>query len=125
MGEIYERATFVIIWLGPDHERQASANFTALHAASWNKTTEGARKARLVMQQILRCEWFTRLWVVQEALMAIIATFHWGDATMNYADFQTHAYNFSQQGPHDLPMWVGEMKNTEGTKTRINFDVLE
>lgn len=125
MGEIYERATFVIIWLGPDHKGQASANFATLHAATWLKTPEGAREARLAMQKILQCEWFTRLWVVQEALMAIRATLYWGDATLNYADFQKHAHKFNQQGPHNLPMWVGEMKNTEGSKTRTILHVLE
>lgn len=125
MGEIYERATFVVIWLGPDHEGQAAANFATLHAASWNKTAEDAREAHLAIQKILRCEWFTRLWVVQEALMAIRATLYWGDATMNYAEFQSHAHDFNQQGPHNLPMWVGEMKNTEGTRTRTILHVLE
>lgn len=125
MGDIYETATFVIIWLGPDLRGIAAASFAALHTATWQRTPESVQAARLAMQHILQCEWFQRLWVVQEALMAIRATLTWGDANMIYADFQPHALAFNQQGPHELPMWAGEMRDIEASRTRTILHVLE
>ena len=125
MGSIYEAARNVIIWLGPDHHGQAAAAFAALNAATWLKTPECLQEARSAMHKILQCEWFERLWVVQEAIMAWRATLHWGDETMEYADFQQHARTYNQQAPHNQPMWVGEMHNAEASNTRTIMHVLE
>lgn len=112
MGSIYKAALSVVIWLGPDYEGQAAARFASLDTAVWLKTPEKIQEARYAMQRILKCEWFERLWVVQEAFMARRATINWGDATMEYSHFQEHARTYNQQGPHNQPMWVGEMLQT-------------
>ena len=106
MGEIYASAASVLIWLGPDHLKEASDCFDLIH----NTTTtlsdmisrhgsvsgfppispespslcSDAEKWKMV-QRMMDLEWFNRVWVLQEVGLARSAVLLYGSSTIDWA----------------------------------------
>jgi hypothetical protein len=77
-GRIYTSAAKVIIWLGPDTTGSAQAAFTILrnHQSLSNiRTTDHVAP----LFELSRCDYFKRIWVIQEAMLAVSGTVIWGD----------------------------------------------
>lgn len=84
MGKIYSRAERVLIWLGPDKHHEAKEVFRLAMEASQILVRIQSSEMRHAMIQLVDCDWFRRLWVVQEFLLSKSARFHWGVA---FCDF--------------------------------------
>lgn len=84
MQQIYSRAQTVHIWLG-ESAPQTPAVFDAL-----KKVTAGASLEALVsnsvivqgLQDFAQCAWWSRLWVLQEAVLASKPLLHWGKSSI-------------------------------------------
>lgn len=102
MGQVYENATQVHIWLGPDEDGIAQDLFDLIK--NWirllKEYKEPSRVPHTVTKSDLYTElnrglylaklmdrpWFSRVWVVQEVALSKKAKLYWGDATMDFAD---------------------------------------
>lgn len=91
MGDIYGRATQVLIDLGPAAAQDTSAVASFLKAVGKLSARMSSdrleRDARLHSLQTLFAQpWFQRVWVVQEAARAQRATVLWGDVQIHWDD---------------------------------------
>lgn len=85
MGDIYRKTDHVLVWLGLDLDHQAHEIFR------WIKQTSLDRKIvqlddaeRHPVEDIFRrCEWFSRLWVVQEVMLPRFGHVYWGSARID------------------------------------------
>ena len=96
MARIYIRAKSVLVWLGPDPERRAKAIFSMARNPSQTSTREGYQALKESTRVILRCEYFTRLWVVQEVHLAESALSLWGEEETHY-DFLKQPLEYVSQ----------------------------
>ena len=99
MARIFSRAHRVLVWLGPSfatHEKKTKACEDAmdfideiLNLASFDAKVKDEKSppkwAALV--ELMRCDWFSRRWVIQELALARDATLHYNDKEVNWADF--------------------------------------
>jgi hypothetical protein len=65
MGEIYQKATEVLVWLGPAADGSMKA-MTAIHSLDFREI----EKNQHALRTLFRRPYWTRLWVVQEILMS-------------------------------------------------------
>lgn len=65
MGEIYSRATEVLIWLGPGRTPRAAERIPKIEVLSLL-----SREDTFAMQYVWKNPWFERTWVVQESSLA-------------------------------------------------------
>jgi len=99
MGTIYQRAENVLIWLGPDEEGEAEECLNLIDATanevsnaiklygSWaaipQLSVDGVHGWENLpwasLDRMLQLPWFSRLWVIQEVLLATSALVHYGD----------------------------------------------
>ncbi|RDW69991.1 hypothetical protein BP5796_08388 [Coleophoma crateriformis] len=90
MGDIYKEATKVIVWLGVETEQSRSAadSIRHLYDMRWTWDTDDDlqfRKLRTsnqvdwaAVQNLLLLPWWTRVWTLQEFLLAKKLVFYWG-----------------------------------------------
>ena len=75
MGEIYRRASRVLIWLGPKGHGgdYAMETLSSLSLENIKHTNEAITNSRFWddMLVLLRREWLSRVWVLQEVVMAV------------------------------------------------------
>jgi hypothetical protein len=102
MGLIYRHATNTVIWLGDDGSDNPSIAFNTLDRVnsrlelSFQQVTPEDFKRLLLpeaedaawreVRQLFRRPWFTRLWVIQEALLSINLYVKCGNATIAWED---------------------------------------
>lgn len=107
MNSIYARASRVVVWLGTDEAGDANGAFRALCALANSKgaSAQYSTKSQTctppacevfypkkdnfdLCSQVMRffCQtWYTRLWVLQEIVLAQDAIFVWGDCSISWA----------------------------------------
>lgn len=85
MGTICSRAERVLVWLGPDKHREAATVFRLAMGAYQLPIRVKSTEMRHAMIQMVDCDWFRRLWVVQEFLLSKAARFYWGTS---FCDFE-------------------------------------
>lgn len=85
MASIYSRAKTVRIWLGPGGGSEVE---TFLHAVEDGKVLEllisGEKKCVDGFKKVMSSSWWSRLWVLQEALLAKNAVVHFGDRSISW-----------------------------------------
>ena len=99
MARIYSKAHRVLIWLGPSASTLESSikkceeavDFIdeILSLASFDakvKDEESTSKWDALVE-LMRCDWFSRRWVVQELALARDATLHYNGKVINWKDF--------------------------------------
>lgn len=82
MGRVYSTASKVLIWLGRKDEGGSICG-ELRKAAKMDLTgccsiVSLSHSCLAAVKQMVRCEWFTRLWIVQECLLSIRTSFSWG-----------------------------------------------
>lgn len=106
MGEIYASATRVLIWLGPDHDQEAHECFKLIkdttatltdmiskygdvslipQISSKNSSICSDPQKWDVVQRLMKLEWFSRVWCLQEAGLARSAVLLYGNCVLNWA----------------------------------------
>ncbi|KAF2247431.1 HET-domain-containing protein [Trematosphaeria pertusa] len=102
MGTIYTGAKEVIVWLGPDNNKNAYKTFSFFETdimvdepaqiiTAFNQLcpVEYDHRSReygemLLVKMMVECEWFERLWVVQEVALARCAVAVWGTEEIDF-----------------------------------------
>lgn len=92
MASIYSRAHRVLVWLGAGNVKCIEAlGFIReiLNLASFEALIKDEKSAPkwAALVELMRCEWFSRRWVVQELALAHDATLHYGSDHVNWKDF--------------------------------------
>ena len=92
MAKIYGNAHRVLIWLGSGSEKcEKALSFIneILDLASFDAlvTDEKSPPKWAALVELMRCDWFSRRWVVQELALAKDATIHYSDREINWKNF--------------------------------------
>jgi hypothetical protein len=90
MGQIYSAAQRVLVWLGPDPRLEAKRIFGLSADPKQTSTLEGVRDLREALKILVRCKWFSRLWVVQECLLARSKLCMWGNEEIDFDYLRFH-----------------------------------
>jgi hypothetical protein len=117
MGLVYSKAQRVVVWLGPDPLNKAAETFATLRRKRDLDITDSERAA---VGEMLKCEWFTRLWVVQEVILARHADFFWGEETIPLKKVRLSAHLFNWMKHHEEAIWIGEIQSQ-----KRNWDFIE
>jgi hypothetical protein len=107
MREIYSEAKEVIAWLGPDPSKRAQGCFDILRKKRDLKCTQSVAAA---LSELVTSEWFSRLWVVQELILARDAVFVWGDQSISAKIVQLNARGWNRGAPRYEAIWIGELR---------------
>ncbi|KAK3986013.1 heterokaryon incompatibility protein-domain-containing protein [Cladorrhinum sp. PSN332] len=104
MGEIYSAAEEVIIWLGDEQQDVGTlrafqrwdelvlSRDRAEHEDEWrNALKETAKSCRTGTDRILSLEYWTRVWIVQEVVLAAKARVMCGSVSLSLDEFQSKA----------------------------------
>lgn len=105
MGQVYSTARRVLIWLGPDIDCKAGRIFAMASDPGHTSTKQGIELMREALTELLRCEWFSRLWVVQEYHLARSAHCMWGDEHID-SSYLLHAIRAAFRTDEGCPLWV-------------------
>ncbi|KAI1078369.1 heterokaryon incompatibility protein-domain-containing protein [Whalleya microplaca] len=94
MKEIYAQACRVLVWLGPGDDKSLLALDTLSRFATDDGTTNGSktynqlasnRPERIsALQQMVQKAWFSRVWVIQEVVVAREVHVHCGHVMVNW-----------------------------------------
>lgn len=87
MDRVYSGAEGVLIWLGTDPGNEAEEVFSKLtdyvtFGSRWDNFSNEQPAAIAMTNRILKSEWFSRVWVVQEFVLARNVLFLWGNAQL-------------------------------------------
>jgi hypothetical protein len=87
MAEIYHHSDEVLIWIGPDKRGIAKSTFDLLRKTrfqfdSLRQTLSSSDWRRLIY--FFASEWFRRVWIFQEAVLARSAYFCWGTEQIHW-----------------------------------------
>ena len=95
MDKIYSRVARVLIWLGPANDGTRSAMQFVPKLVDLDKVghfatngDEGNVQAWMDFLHLMRREWFSRRWVVQELALAQEAVMLCGEDEVNWIDFR-------------------------------------
>jgi hypothetical protein len=135
MDRIYSEAKNVCVWLGEKTEDSGSAlHFInqVVMVADFDSLVKNPKNSNnwMALSSLMKREWFSRRWVVQEITLARTATIYCGDASVDWADFavavslfesvETEARSISrtiqQSGPSGMPDLLGEIRSLGATR---------
>ena len=126
MGLVYENCAAVHIWLGPDVKGIAKDLFEVIQG--WtrclNEYKEPSTVSRKITQsdlckdpergsklaELMKQDWFSRVWVVQEVALAEIHHLHWGDETLDFS-YLIELACFSDGSPNAIHLMGGDNAN--------------
>jgi hypothetical protein len=99
MGNIYKKATTVLIWLGSVPSEVAFEAFELCATMSeGSELPEPSSPKWMSFLTLARCKWFTRLWTLQEIVLARSATLLWGDQDIEWSRIENAIHTFRTQG---------------------------
>ncbi|RSL38283.1 hypothetical protein CEP53_014998 [Fusarium sp. AF-6] len=107
MGKIYSGAQKVHIYLGNNvDDRTASEAFFVLNSAHGFSMRHGSWA--MSVKTLFAQTYFSRMWVIQEVLLAKSAQLYWGTATVRWkALSEGHLEEFKKAGiDDDIPDWI-------------------
>jgi len=98
MTQIYSGAGEVLVWLGSDAGHDGSQAFQAVQILATDplsgdnlvRDAQGGVTIQL-LNKIIRCPWFHRMWTIQELGLAKSATLIWDESRTSWANL-THAF---------------------------------
>lgn len=83
MGDIYTAAKKVHIWLGNDSIDDARRAFSVIKQAELRNEWEPSRDEVSLLNKFFRRAWFSRRWIIQEAVLAHEARLHCGPCSLS------------------------------------------
>jgi hypothetical protein len=116
MREIYSCATMVHVWLGAESRRSREA-FTFLRRIKNNggfiefhldaDSVQYGREAEWeVFSEMCNFEYWTRVWVVQEIILAERITIHCGEDSIDWDTFSAVRHQFANASEYQYPMGI-------------------
>ena len=100
MCNIYSSARRVLVWLGPDPELKARRIFNMALNPSQAATVEGFQDWKAAVADLSGCQWFSRLWVVQEYLLARSRICMWGDEEIDFDYLRVPLHSVLMENGH-------------------------
>jgi hypothetical protein len=120
MGKIYNQATRVLVWLGPDQDHDASRVFNIISERNkqWDSRLEQLGSVQAVFEEHdksidttepktysnlankMNLPWFKRLWVIPEVASAKRATVHLGDSEIEWSMVMKYCSWFYRRGEY-------------------------
>lgn len=88
MGEIYRNARAVVIWLGQGDSNVEDA-INKLSELSRAPLVQDPKVYQLALERVVRLEYFSRRWIIQELVMNHDATLLYSNASISWIRFQT------------------------------------
>ncbi|KAF2258937.1 HET-domain-containing protein [Lojkania enalia] len=85
MGEVYSKARQVLIWLGPGNNETTKAFELLTNGRHVNVKSKSVKRA---FTGLLRRPWFTRVWVIQEAVLNATVLMACGESTIPFDLFE-------------------------------------
>jgi len=92
MARIYNCAATVSIWLGEDHGEAKNAFELAAEIMNYKKFDKMFQDPHKMaawrdLTTIMRADWFSRRWIIQEIALSRNATIHCGEHSLHWDDF--------------------------------------
>ena len=135
MADIYRNANLTWIWLGEgsSHSEIAMDFIATFQPDIGNR--EGSKIHQIAMADFMQRRWWSRIWVVQEALLSRRPVFHYGNKTLELAPLLQYMSTGKDQvsrptgHPKVLPItprqpFVGFLLGWHDYKEQIENDVL-
>lgn len=121
MGNIYARASQVLVWLGKSNDLTEIA-FDTLTRFAANDGTEDARlirrslqdsmaERRVALQRFLLCPYFERSWVIQEVVSARTAVVVCGESRISFDDLHRGLYRATGSGYFPFSRYTAQISN--------------
>ena len=100
MARIYSRAHRVLVWLGHGNQKCEKAmdflhDILNLQSFDAMVKDENSPIQWDALVQLMRCDWFSRRWVVQELALAKNATLHYNKKEIKWKDFASAIAKFA------------------------------
>lgn len=111
MGNIYSSARCVLVWLGPDPELKARRIFNMALNPGQAATVEGFKDLKAAVADLSACQWFSRLWVVQEYLLARSRICMWGDEEIDFDHLRGPLYSVPMANGH-ATHWINLQRHS-------------
>ena len=92
MGRTYSNAEGVLVWLGEEFRGWAQGEFQSFVTRSSPRFVSQVD----TLANILKFSWFSRVWVLQENLLARQAIFVWGAEHLPSVRLQEYAWTYSR-----------------------------
>ncbi|KAK1687703.1 heterokaryon incompatibility protein-domain-containing protein [Colletotrichum godetiae] len=120
MFEIYSKCSNCLMWLGEvdllegklslDVARYGLEFIEFLYYAKAEdasfSTAEGSEKLNLTIRSLVKCQWWRRIWIVQECVAPPTATFLWGPFTISRSPLTNFALNHADVILSSLKGWT-------------------
>ncbi|RDW77673.1 hypothetical protein BP6252_05726 [Coleophoma cylindrospora] len=129
MSEIFQGASNVCIWLGPEDEGSSRVPSLIKSILNWGTTVEEkvtkdtyTSKWR-AFGSLIRRPWFSRRWCVQEIALAKQATVHFGKNVVQWQDFADAVSIYEENSENILRLLVCHLRNEVGfRKTAVHIE---
>ena len=111
MAEIYSKARDVLIWLGKEYNGSSTAidfvpKILDLEQSEALISKESNRKQWTALADLLKREWFSRRWVVQELALCKSRYVYCGNRSLNWGDLERAITFFSKKIDNILALFT-------------------
>ena len=111
MAEIYSKAEGVLIWLGKEYNASNTAmmfipKILDLEQSDALISKESNRKQWIALADLMKRDWFSRRWVVQELILAKNRFLYCGDRSLNWSDFERAISFFTNNFENILALYT-------------------
>ena len=111
MAEIFSKAQDVLIWLGKEYNASSMAmefipKILDLEQSDALISKESNRKQWTAFADLMKREWFSRRWVVQELILAKDRYLYCGDRSLHWSDFERAVSFFTNNFDNIIAMFT-------------------
>ena len=129
MAEIYSKARDVLIWLGKEYNASNTAmefipKILDLEQSHALISKESNRKQWTALADLMKREWFSRRWIVQELVLAKHRYLYCGDKVLHWDDFERAVSFFTNKLETILAMFTSSAEFRHNAKILADIKAL-
>ena len=129
MAEIYSKARDVLIWLGKEYNASSTAmefipKILDLEQSHALISKESNRKQWTALADLMKREWFSRRWIVQELVLAKDRYLYCGDKVLHWDDFERAVSFFTNKLDTILTMFTSSAEFRHNAKILADIKAL-
>ena len=129
MAEIYSKARDVLIWLGRGDNASSTAmefipKILDLEQSHALISKESNRKQWTALADLMRREWFSRRWIVQELVLAKDRYLYCGDKVLHWDDFERAVSFFKSKVDTIMTMFTSSAEFRHNVKILADINAL-
>ena len=129
MAEIYSKARDVLIWLGKEYNASNTAmefipKILDLEQSQALISKESNRKQWTALADLMKREWFSRRWIVQELVLAKNRYLYCGDKVLHWDDFERAVSFFTNKLDTIRTMFTSSAEFRHNTKNLADVKAL-